>query len=154
MTNIYLFCSIIFILFVYCCLCRLFFSFGNFLCSNTFFLTLQFCATLGTTSCCSFDKLLELGPICKSLLLLSKIADTSLSHAESFPGHYVVSVSKYNKAIYRWELLFLMFGQAANVHSQTVKRFWGHCLKGFFSGGGGDIFLNTVVKNYSKCLSL
>ncbi|XP_010138468.1 PREDICTED: aromatic-L-amino-acid decarboxylase isoform X3 [Buceros rhinoceros silvestris] len=24
----------------------------------------QFCATLGTTSCCSFDKLLELGPIC------------------------------------------------------------------------------------------
>ncbi|XP_010158472.1 PREDICTED: aromatic-L-amino-acid decarboxylase isoform X3 [Eurypyga helias] len=25
----------------------------------------QFCATLGTTPCCSFDKLLELGPICK-----------------------------------------------------------------------------------------
>ncbi|XP_059328219.1 aromatic-L-amino-acid decarboxylase isoform X5 [Ammospiza nelsoni] len=25
---------------------------------------IQFCATLGTTSCCSFDKLLELGPIC------------------------------------------------------------------------------------------
>ncbi|XP_009882088.1 PREDICTED: aromatic-L-amino-acid decarboxylase isoform X3 [Charadrius vociferus] len=24
----------------------------------------QFCATLGTTPCCSFDKLLELGPIC------------------------------------------------------------------------------------------
>nr|XP_020661866.1 aromatic-L-amino-acid decarboxylase [Pogona vitticeps] len=24
----------------------------------------QFCATLGTTTCCSFDKLLELGPIC------------------------------------------------------------------------------------------
>ncbi|XP_058666648.1 aromatic-L-amino-acid decarboxylase isoform X2 [Ammospiza caudacuta] len=24
----------------------------------------QFCATLGTTSCCSFDKLLELGPLC------------------------------------------------------------------------------------------
>uniref|UniRef100_A0A8C0HJP4 Aromatic-L-amino-acid decarboxylase n=1 Tax=Buteo japonicus TaxID=224669 RepID=A0A8C0HJP4_9AVES len=32
-----------------------------------------FCATLGTTPCCSFDKLLELGPICKSLLLLSTI---------------------------------------------------------------------------------
>ncbi|NXC13185.1 DDC decarboxylase, partial [Corythaeola cristata] len=28
------------------------------------FLALQFCATLGTTPCCSFDKLLELGPIC------------------------------------------------------------------------------------------
>ncbi|XP_010158474.1 PREDICTED: aromatic-L-amino-acid decarboxylase isoform X5 [Eurypyga helias] len=26
---------------------------------------IQFCATLGTTPCCSFDKLLELGPICK-----------------------------------------------------------------------------------------
>ncbi|XP_010022200.1 PREDICTED: aromatic-L-amino-acid decarboxylase isoform X5 [Nestor notabilis] len=25
---------------------------------------IQFCATLGTTPCCSFDKLLELGPIC------------------------------------------------------------------------------------------
>uniref|UniRef100_A0A672TLR8 Aromatic-L-amino-acid decarboxylase n=1 Tax=Strigops habroptila TaxID=2489341 RepID=A0A672TLR8_STRHB len=32
-----------------------------------------FCATLGTTPSCSFDKLLELGPICKSSLLLSKI---------------------------------------------------------------------------------
>ncbi|XP_074841579.1 aromatic-L-amino-acid decarboxylase [Carettochelys insculpta] len=28
------------------------------------FFVIQFCATLGTTSCCSFDKLLELGPIC------------------------------------------------------------------------------------------
>ncbi|XP_008934279.1 PREDICTED: aromatic-L-amino-acid decarboxylase isoform X5 [Merops nubicus] len=25
---------------------------------------IQFCATLGTTPCCSFDKLLELGPVC------------------------------------------------------------------------------------------
>ncbi|KAK2529761.1 hypothetical protein Q9233_006671 [Columba guinea] len=30
-----------------------------------------FCATLGTTPCCSFDKLFDLGPICKSLPLLS-----------------------------------------------------------------------------------
>lgn len=90
------FCFIMSIIFIYCCLYRLFFSYGNFLCCNTFFfLALQFCATLGTTPCCSFDKLLELGPICKSLLLLSKISDTSLSHAESFPGHYEVSVSKY-----------------------------------------------------------
>uniref|UniRef100_A0A8C8R9D4 Aromatic-L-amino-acid decarboxylase n=1 Tax=Pelusios castaneus TaxID=367368 RepID=A0A8C8R9D4_9SAUR len=32
-----------------------------------------FCATLGTTPCCSFDRLLELGPICKSLSYYHKI---------------------------------------------------------------------------------
>lgn len=108
LAKINLFCSISSIFSVYCCLYRQFFSFDNFLCCNTyiffylcFFLALQFCATLGTTPCCSFDKLLELGPICKSLLLLSKITDTSLSHAESFPGHYAASVSKFNKATYR-----------------------------------------------------
>ena len=31
-------------------------------------LTLQVVATLGTTSCCSFDNLLEVGPICKYLI--------------------------------------------------------------------------------------
>uniref|UniRef100_A0A8C8R9W0 Aromatic-L-amino-acid decarboxylase n=1 Tax=Pelusios castaneus TaxID=367368 RepID=A0A8C8R9W0_9SAUR len=34
---------------------------------------IQFCATLGTTPCCSFDRLLELGPICKSLSYYHKI---------------------------------------------------------------------------------
>lgn len=30
--------------------------------------TPQLVATLGTTSCCSFDNLLEVGPICKYLI--------------------------------------------------------------------------------------
>lgn len=34
-------------------------------------LPLQVVATLGTTSCCSFDNLLEVGPICKYLIQFS-----------------------------------------------------------------------------------
>ena len=36
------------------------------------FCVLQFCATLGTTSCCSFDKIDELGPLCEFATKLCK----------------------------------------------------------------------------------